>query len=361
MGSTTPRLRRTLAMLLLAGLACYPAPARADDDGPASVTDSAAPAWMKSLGIDPKSDAAMKYEEQAAARKQAEKDIRRLRLKHFGQIRNNAIRQEGLLKLRQYTDPALFPLMIDVFAREQDDVRFAVLDILAESATPEGDAALAWQAMFGRDCTIREESTARLAMRNAKAGAVDERVKLVIYEALKSHDEDTLTRAGNFADSLGIVEAIPWLAAAQLNAAPAGSNAGPGSQPGALAWIAIGTQTAYVADLEPVVSENAVAFDPKVATITSGVVTRILDAVVVTYHIEVHSALTRLASKAMGEDVDLGWGYNAWRRWYKIELLPELERRKVEAARRAPEENFPTTAPTGQAPSAPTTPAPGGG
>jgi hypothetical protein len=347
------RRRRTLVLALLAALALVPA-ARADDDtSPACVTDSAAPAWMKTLNIDPASDVAKKYEEQAAARTQSEKEIRRLRLKHFGQLRNTAIRQEGLLKLRQYTDPALFPLMVDVFAREQDDVRFAVLDILSDSATPEGDAALAWQAVFGRDSIIREESTARLAMRNAKAGATEERVKLVIYEGLKSKDETTLVRSANLADSLGIVEAIPWLAAAQLNAAPAVGGGGTGARPGALAWIALGTQTAYVADLEPVVSESAVAFDPKVASITSGVVMRVLDAVVVTYHIEVHTALTRLASKAWGADIDLGWGYPAWRKWYKVELLPELERRKVEDARRA------TEAPSDL--QTPTAPAPGGG
>ncbi len=364
MGSFSWRRTRTiLALALLAGTTAIPA--RAQDEGPAGVTDSAAPAWMKSLGIDPASDVAKQYEAQAEARKQAEKDIRRLRLKHFGQLRNTAIRQEGILKLRQYTDPALFPLMVDVFAREQDDVRFAVLDIFAESNTPEGDAALAWQAIFGRDNTIRDESTSRLAMRNAKHGTVEERVKLVVYEGLKSKSETTLVRSANLAESLGIVEAIPWLAAAQVNAAPSGaSGGGGGSRPGALAWIAIGTQTAYVADLEPVISENAVAFDPQVAAITSGVVVRVLDAVVVTYHIEVHYALRRLASKAWGNDVDLGWSYGAWRRWYKIELLPELARREVAEQRRLQEDAAipstpaPTTAPPEPAPAAPV---PGGG
>lgn len=370
MGSFSWRRTRTiLALALLAGAAALPA--RAQDEGPAGVTDAAAPAWMKSLGIDPASDVAKQYEAQAAARKQAEKDIRRLRLKHFGQLRNTAIRQEGILKLRQYTDPALFPLMVDVFAREQDDVRFAVLDIFAESNTPEGDAALAWQAVFGRDSAIREESTSRLAMRNARHGTVEERVKLVVYEGLKSKSETTLVRSANLAESLGIVEAIPWLAAAQASASPSGGGGGGGggSRPGALAWIALGTQTAYVADLEPVVSENAVAFDPQVAAITSGVVVRVLDAVVVTYHIEVHYALRRLASKVWGNDVDLGWSYGAWRRWYKIELLPELARREVAEQRRlqddaaipgttTPTTTDPTTAPPEPAPAAP---ASGGG
>ncbi len=357
MGSTSLRLRRSIAVVVLAGAACIAPPATADGDAsPACVSDTLAPAWMKTLGIDPQSAAAKKYEEQAAARKQAEKDIRKLRLKYFGQIRNTAIRQEGLLKLRQYTDPALYPLMLDVFAREQDDVRFAILDIFADSATPEGDAALAWQTIFGKDEKVREESTARLAMRNAKTGAVDERVKLVMYEGLKSHDETTLVRAAKSAESLGIIEAIPWLAAAQINAAPSGGGGGGGSSNGALAWIAIGTQTAYVADLEPVVSQSAVAFDPKVASITSGVVMRVIDAVVVTYHIEVHDALTRLASKAWGQEVDQGWAYANWNRWYKIELLPELERRKVEEARRAAEAAKPAGSP-----SDPTAPAPTGG
>lgn len=362
MGSFSWRRTRTiLALAIVAGATAIPA--RAQEEGPAGVTDSAAPAWMKSLGIDPASDVAKQYEAQAAARKQAEKDIRRLRLKHFGQLRNTAIRQEGILKLRQYTDPALFPLMVDVFAREQDDVRFAVLDIFAESNTPEGDASLAWQAVFGRDSVIREEATSRLAMRNAKHGTVEERVKLVVYEGLKSKSETTLVRSASLAESLGIVEAIPWLAAAQASASPSGGGGGDGgSRPGALAWIALGTQTAYVADLEPVISENAVAFDPQVAAITSGVVVRVLDAVVVTYHIEVHYALRRLASKVWGNDVDLGWSYGAWRRWYKIELLPELARREVAEQRRLAEDSAPPAAPTDAPPEpAPAAPTPGGG
>ena len=331
------RVLGTSAVVLSLSLAAAPLHAR-DDSPPASVSDADAAAWMKKLDIAPSSDAAKAYEAQAAARKQAEKDIRRLRLKHFGQLRNTQIRQEGILKLRQYTDPALFPLMIDVFAREQDDVRFAVLDILSESATPEGDATLAWQSLFGRDAILREEAASRLALRHAKTGEINERVKMVLYEGLKSKNETTLVRSANLADSLGIIEAIPWLAAAQLNAQPtggSGSTVGLGAQNGALGWIVVGTQTAYVGDLEPVVSANAVAFDPQIATITSGVVMRVIDAVVLTYHIEVNTALRRLASRAWGEDVDNGWGYGAWRRWYKLELLPELERRKVEEARAA--------------------------
>ncbi len=337
-------VRGALCVWALAGAAALtgvasPTLAR-DSEPPASVSDSDAPTWMKTLHIDPTSDIAKKYEEQAAARKQAEKDIRKLRLKHFGQLRNTAIRQEGILKLRQYTDPALFPLMIDVFAREQNDVRLAVLDILSDSATSEGDATLAWQAIFGRDDFIREEATSRLAVRAAKTDTVDERVKMVVYEGLKSNNETTLVRSANFADSLGIIEAIPWLAAAQLDSRPtggSGATVGMGQANGALGWIVVGQQIAYVGDLEPVVSENAVAFDPQVATITSGVVLRVIDAVVLTYHIEVHTALTRLASRAWGEDTDQGWGYAAWRKWYKVELLPELERRKVEEARAAAE------------------------
>lgn len=40
---------------------------------------------------------------------------------------------------------------------------------------------------------------------------------------------------------------------------------------GDLAFILIGQQTAFISDLEPVVSESAVAFDPQVSVVTEGV------------------------------------------------------------------------------------------
>jgi hypothetical protein len=150
----------------------------------------------------------------------------------------------------------------------------------------------------------------------------------VIYEGLRRGSNKVKGRAAELAADLKLVELIPWLAAAQVSGRPAsgGSSGGTEDPDGSLAYIVVGTQQAFVADLEPVVSEGAVAFDPTLSTITEGTVLRVIDAVVYTYHVEVHRPLVRLASEAAGRDMaDLGWDYRKWAQWYYKDYLPSRD------------------------------------
>lgn len=93
------------------------------------------------------------------------------------------------------------------------------------------------------------------------------------------------------------------------------------------AWIADGVHRAYVSDVEPVVAEAAVGFDPVISYLVSGVVLDV-NAVVAPWkervnvtvrHPEVLDSLRRLTGQ------DFGYDIRGWRRWYFHEYLPNAE------------------------------------
>ena len=90
------------------------------------------------------------------------------------------------------------------------------------------------------------------------------------------------------------------------------------------AWFATGTVQAYVADLEPVVAEAAVAFSPVIGYLTTGAVLDVNAVVqpwneyvwVTVRHASVLDSLRRLTGQ------DFGWDQRAWQRWYYHQYLP---------------------------------------
>jgi hypothetical protein len=295
------------------------------------------PEWVKKLAIDPDSPAAKRYAEQQKVRREHEKELRRLRVKHFGPIRKEEIRQEGLLKLREYTDPALFPSLIEIFEREQLDVRTATLDIFEESRTKEGDTALTWVAIFDEKPEVRAAAVSRLRRRIQQEGETPDGVRQVCFEGIRSGKVPAMAASSRLAVELNILEAIPWLINAQLMGGPNNTGASfgnAGNRDGALAWILVGTQTAFVSDLTPVVAPGAATFDPQLSVVTEGVILRVFDAVVYTYNIDVHNALMQLGSRAMdGQNLaHLGWNTPAWKEWYFKEFLPYQAEKAARAA-----------------------------
>jgi len=295
-----------------------------------------APEWMKRLAIDPESDAAKRYAIQAKSRKAAEKSLRQLRFKYFGQTKSTPVRQEGILKLRDYQDPALFPLMIKLFEKEHPEVRLAVLDIFRDAQCTEGDTALAWVAVHDREPGIRSAAMERLDARLKKDAAPPREIKLVIYEGLRSRNDTTMVSAARLARGLDLLEVIPWLINAQVTGVPQQQTVGAGATgapDGALAWIMVGTQTAFVSDLQPVVGPFAVAFDPQLSVVNSGVILRILDAAVVEYHTDIHFILEEWTSSEFGQSTKpLGYNIPAWREWYTKEFVPFIAAKEKQAA-----------------------------
>ena len=66
-----------------------------------------------------------------------ERELKKLKLKYFGSIRKTEIRQEGIARLREYTDPLIYPALIKIFEREHADVRTAILDMLYDQDSDE--------------------------------------------------------------------------------------------------------------------------------------------------------------------------------------------------------------------------------
>ena len=110
--------------------------------------------WLERLRLDPASPPAKAHADQAKVRREAEQALRKLRHQHFGRIKAQAVRQEGLLKLPAYAQPAVFPLLITVFEKEDADVRLAILDMFAAAGSDEGDCALAWVATLASSRSI---------------------------------------------------------------------------------------------------------------------------------------------------------------------------------------------------------------
>ncbi len=253
-----------------------------------------------------------------------ERELRKLRVKYFGSMRKIEIRQEGISRLRTYTDPLIFPALVTIFEREQHDVRMAILDHLVEQKSQEGDVTLAWIAAFDKDEMIRQEALYRVRERMAVQKELPQRIKYMIYQALRSGSDEKINGAAQLAESLKFFDAIPWLITAQFG----GPNSGGGGTPeprGDLAWIVVGTQTAFVSDLTPVVGDSAVAFDPTLSTLTTGTILRVQDAVVTTYRTIIQTVLVNMSSEAWGKPTDgLGFSGPRWWKWYREDYLPFL-------------------------------------
>ncbi|MBX3357651.1 MAG: hypothetical protein KF745_04405 [Phycisphaeraceae bacterium] len=258
-------------------------------------------------------------------RLQAELALNKIRAKYFNHIRNQEIRQIGLMKLRPFiADPAWYPTIMKVFAKQDREAREGVVNLLIEQATEEADATIAFGAITDDDPWFREMARQKLAERAAATGEVPMMVQWIVAGGLKSGRTNEIVGAAQLAEILRLYEAIPMIAAAQVTGAAVGS----GGAPPAIADIIIGTQQAFVADLTPVVGDSAVGFDPTIGVVTDGTVLRILGASVVTYRTEVHGALVRLADSGWdGRSTEkLGFDAARWREWYHAEFVPYRER-----------------------------------
>ncbi|MCC6321519.1 MAG: hypothetical protein IT438_08820 [Phycisphaerales bacterium] len=291
---------------------------------------------------DPNSPAEVAYRESQKKRVEMDKDLRKIRAQYFRGIRNTEIRQVGLSKLRAFNDPAVYPTLLDLFAQEDKDVRAEVLQLLVDQNRDEADAAIAWAAVFDNDKWFRDEATKRLLARiKDPPSGVSDRVKSVIAFGLRDQKNQVIAAAAQMAAPLKLYEAIPMLINTQVQRG--GSAAGTGTVDrgdGALAYIMIAQQVAFVSDLTPVVGDSAVAFDPTVAVATEGNYIRVIDAVVITYLTEVNRALIALGNAGWdGRDTSaMGWDQKKWQDWYAAEFKPyrdRIEAQKKEVVKNA--------------------------
>lgn len=250
-----------------------------------------------------------------------ERELKKIRATYFQNIRNVEIRQAGIAQLRKFTDPAIFPSLLEVFEREGEDVRTAIVEHLASLETDEADTTLAWTAVFDKDQVVRDAAERCLVARAEESGGSTNRIKAVLAAGLQSEKQTEISRSANIIKALKIYDAIPALIHAQVG--PTGTTGG--DRTGSLGWILIGTQRSIVSDLTPVVADSAVAFDPTLSVITEGTYLRVLDAVVVQYNADVHNALVGMTSDRWGQSTaHLGYDTRKWWEWYKRDFTPML-------------------------------------
>lgn len=351
--------RDAARLALLAGfvLAIIPSahgqPATTPSPAPEQAPPPATPTPAPKVSPDTPEDDSFITDQDARKRKnEMERELKKIRLKHFGSMRKVEIRQEGIAKIRQFTDPLVFPALVKIFEKEKHDVRLAILDHLLDQNSPEGDVSIAWIAAFDRDEVVRSEALSRLVQHVQPGLPPPVRIKYMIMQGLRSDSPEKQQGAAQLAETLKFFDAIPWLITAQFGGA--GTSTGSVPDPtGDLAYIVIGQQTAFVSDLTPVVGDSAVAFDPTLSTLTTGTILRIQGAVVTTERVIIQPILVRMTSEAWGQPTDgLGYDGREWWKWYRQDYLPFLSAKLAQEEASAP----------ANAPARPTAPvAPGDG
>lgn len=257
--------------------------------------------------------------ELAGRRRRWEQQIRRIAHEHFGSIRVPEIRADGIERLQAITDPVAFAPMVEVLEAEDDDVRLAVLDHLADLGD-QGQAAVAWVAIQDESAAIRHEAVRRLK------SPASEPVLALLDQALRSPQHEVANNAGTVAGAVQALQAIPLLIFAQ---ATTDTSEGQGD----LAWIAIQTQRAFIARVDAVVNDGVAAFIPIPGVVSEGVILRVVDAVVIVYRTEVHRSLVAMTTQDWGQSTaHLGYDMNAWWHWYNEQYVPYKNREaRIEA------------------------------
>lgn len=263
-------------------------------------------------------------------------ELRKIKSEHFGTIRTSAKRQAGLSKMSTYTDPLTYPAMVEVMKGEGTDVKRWMIDHFVAQKNDAGDAGVAWLGIYDRDESTRQYAGEQLRTRLDRDKQPARPVQLLIADALSMNSRpETQASAAQLASSLELIAAIPSMINAQITRSP-GSGGG-GGQPdpdGDLAWIVIGTQTAFISNVTPVVGQGAVGFNPTVSTVTEGVVLKVKDAVVTIRHNPgVNTALVGITSRASGQETaGLGYDLNAWAKWYNEVWTPMQAKKAAEAS-----------------------------
>jgi hypothetical protein len=246
-----------------------------------------------------------------------------LRARNFTTGSSPKVRASGLAALRECRDPAAFESMYRALRGQKPDVVAAMLDSFAAGGD-EGQYALASVAIQDPDAAVRAEATRRLA-RPPSPG-----VLAAIDDGIRAQNHQWVNNAGILAGAVHAIEAIPQLIFAQYVQGPADDGKGD------RAWIAIGTTTSYVANVIPIVGDNAAAFQPVIGQIIEGVVFRVQDCVATAYHGGVHDSLVAMTTFDSGTDTaSIGWDMRAWASWFDHTYVPLKKRQDEELAKAA--------------------------
>ncbi|MEM7229580.1 MAG: hypothetical protein AAF432_12285 [Planctomycetota bacterium] len=257
--------------------------------------------------------------------RQYEKQLRIIHRKYFQKRRAETLRAQGFRELYEFTDPAAFLPIIEVFGDESDAILLPILDHFA-SLGEHGEAALTYLAISHDRAGIRNEASMRVTQPDAPP------VLGVLNVALRDSDHHIVSNAALFAGTHNLLETIPLLIFGQAAASPRDNT-------GDQAWIAIETQRAYVIGTNPTAGNGAGAFGPVIGTVSEGAVLRIQDSYVISYRTVVHRVLVSMTTADWGQSTaDLEYDLNKWLAWYNTEYIPfKLEHARIEALADDPE------------------------
>lgn len=250
---------------------------------------------------------------------EAEQEVRQIFAKFFKRTRNPKMHAQGWSELTRFmNDPRVYDLLFALFDDRPFELQRDLVELFVEQGTDDADVAIAWAAVFNEDERMRTWAAGRLVERVGEAEP-SHRVQRVLELGLVSGEDDPAIASSSLVRQFGLVNAIPYLIQAQ--AEPEGRDI----RQGAIAQIVVGTQQAFVANLTPVVANNAVGYQPTIGVVTNGVVLRVMDAVVWSYRTEVHNNLVGLSSQAWGQPTaSMGYDQRAWFDWYENEFKPSL-------------------------------------
>lgn len=285
------------------------------------------PEWARRLAIDPADPRFDEFKKMRRRQMDYEQRIKKVRFDYL-RARNRAdVRAKGLATLNDLTDPAAFSPLVELLADQGQDVNQWLVGHFSSLKTDQADATLAWIAATSRDTELAADAARALVGRAGETGVISTRVQEVVSSSLQSSADRIVVAGANLAEMLGLWQMIPHLINAQVT-----QGSGEDRQ-GALAWILVGQQVAYVADLTPIVAPGAVAFDPQVATLTTGTLLIINDAVVTTVRFEVAGVLNRMTAAHLGSDTTrLGFDAGAWKKWHEEVYVPWARARRASPA-----------------------------
>ncbi|GAB5495313.1 MAG: hypothetical protein Phyf2KO_03930 [Phycisphaerales bacterium] len=251
--------------------------------------------------------------------REVEQDLRRTFYQFFKRTRNEQMHEQGWRELKRFMDdPRVYELMIELFEDKPIEMRRKLLELFVEEASEDADVVLAWVAVFNEDEQLRIWAAGRLTERVGE-GKPSHRIQLVIESGLTSGEDDAAIASSNLVRRFNLLKAVPYLIQAQ--AQPQRQDV----RRGAIAQIVVGTQQAFVANLTPVVANNAVGFQPTIGVVTDGVVLRVMDAVVWSYRTQINRDLVAMTSDAWGRSTaKFGYDQKQWFDWYNNEFKPTL-------------------------------------
>jgi hypothetical protein len=242
--------------------------------------------------------------------------IRSIHLEQLGAI-DPATWQKGADAMLLLRDPAAARPVHEVLSSGNEKTRLLMCEVLGQ--LPGRDAARRLVQVLLKDSSraVYDAAVAALEMRS------DDHAVQPLLNALDG-SEETLQRSAHALGELRTEPAVPKLIARLATREPRVKTYQArrrSSGGGAGAYFFSGTIHTYIADVEPVVAEGAVGWDPTVGAVASGSMIDVDNVAVTvrrTVFVMIRQPEVRQAlRKITGQDFEFDEA--AWRRWYRLQ------------------------------------------